>query len=81
MLGFNIAFSETPTMSLGHLVFAIGIGACTLVGIVFEERDLVALHGDQHEFYRQRTSVLIPWAPRKPSDSSQRPSDFTRAVA
>lgn len=69
MLGFIIAFSATPTMSRGHLVFAIGTTAYTLLGVVFEERDLALVHGKEHERYRQRTSMPIPWAPRKPSES------------
>ena len=55
-----IAFWATPQMSLGHLLFAGGMSAYILVGIAFEERDLVAAFGDRYRAYRARVPALIP---------------------
>lgn len=63
-LGFAIAFWAAPVMSLGHLIFAIGATGYILVGIWFEERDLVAAFGDTYRAYQKRVSMLLPWLPR-----------------
>jgi protein-S-isoprenylcysteine O-methyltransferase Ste14 len=60
-LGFVIAFWATPTMTIGHLLFAAVITAYIIVGILLEERDLVDLFGDDYRRYRDRVSMLVPW--------------------
>jgi protein-S-isoprenylcysteine O-methyltransferase Ste14 len=60
-LGFIIAFWAAPTMTVGHLLFAAVTTAYILVGIWLEERDLVALFGDEYSRYRERVSMLLPW--------------------
>jgi protein-S-isoprenylcysteine O-methyltransferase Ste14 len=64
-LGFIIAFWATPTMTVGHLLFAAVTTAYILVAIQLEERDLVAYHGQIYEDYRREVSMLIPM-PRRP---------------
>lgn len=61
MLGLIIAFWATPMMSLGHLIFAIGTTLYILVGIQFEERDLITVHGKSYENYRQQVPMLVPF--------------------
>jgi protein-S-isoprenylcysteine O-methyltransferase Ste14 len=64
MLGFIIAFWAAPTMTLGHVLFAVVTTAYILVAIQLEERDIVNAHGTSYEDYRKRVSMLFPF-PKK----------------
>jgi protein-S-isoprenylcysteine O-methyltransferase Ste14 len=64
-LGFIIAFWSTPTMTGGHLFFAVMTTAYMLVAIQFEERDLLRFHGDEYRKYREEVSMLMPLGSRK----------------
>lgn len=60
MLGLLIAFWATPTMTMGHLVFSIGMSVYIIVGIYFEEKGLLETIGQQYGNYQHRTSKIIP---------------------
>jgi protein-S-isoprenylcysteine O-methyltransferase Ste14 len=59
-VGWFFAFWATPTMTVAHLVFALLTAAYILIAIHFEERDLLAAHGEAYAEYRRQVPMLVP---------------------
>jgi protein-S-isoprenylcysteine O-methyltransferase Ste14 len=59
-LGFLLAFWATPDMSAGHALFTAACTGYILIGIWFEERDLVAQFGKRYLAYREQVGMLLP---------------------
>lgn len=72
-VGWTIAFWATPTMTVGHLLFASVLTGYMALAALFEERDLIAHFGHQYEEYRRRVPMFIPW--RKAAVTTHQPAN------
>ncbi|MCP5166998.1 MAG: isoprenylcysteine carboxylmethyltransferase family protein [Pseudomonadales bacterium] len=62
--GVVIAMLATPDLTAGRALLAVGMIAYVVIGLYFEERDLVAEFGDTYRDYRKRVPALFP-SPRR----------------
>jgi protein-S-isoprenylcysteine O-methyltransferase Ste14 len=59
-VAWMLAFWATPTMTLGHLLFAGGMTLYMAVAVLFEERDLVRHFGAKYVEYQRRVPMFVP---------------------
>jgi protein-S-isoprenylcysteine O-methyltransferase Ste14 len=59
-IGWAIAFWATPTMTIGHLLFAGVMTIYMALAAIIEEKDLVSHFGQQYEDYRRRVPMFVP---------------------
>ncbi|MEP4198530.1 MAG: methanethiol S-methyltransferase [Aliishimia sp.] len=61
MTGFLIAFWAAPTMSVGHLLFAlVSTGYIVIAVLHLEEKDLIAEIGDDYRAYQREVPAFVP---------------------
>ncbi len=66
MTGMIIAFWATPRMTVGHLVFAIGMTAYIIMGTWFEEKDLVHHFRDDYRKYQENVpNKFVSFRPKR----------------
>jgi len=58
--GLMLGLWSVPVMTAGRLLFAIGLSAYILIGIAFEERDLIRQFGERYRVYRKQVGMLTP---------------------
>ena len=59
-VGWALSFWATPTMTVGHLLFAGFLTAYMALAALIEERDLVTHFGGQYEEYRRNVPRYVP---------------------
>jgi protein-S-isoprenylcysteine O-methyltransferase Ste14 len=64
--GMLLALWAAPAMSAGHFLLASLLTVYILVGVRYEERDLVRIFGDEYRSYQAAVPMLVPVPRRAP---------------
>ncbi len=59
--GLLIGIWTTPYMEVDRLVLSTAFTFYILIGITFEERDLIRTYGEEYQRYRAEIGGLFPW--------------------
>lgn len=58
--GVLIGVWATPSMSMTQIALSAGFTVYIFIGLWFEERDLIAEHGDEYRVYRKEAGLVLP---------------------
>ncbi|WP_394728474.1 methanethiol S-methyltransferase [Altererythrobacter sp. GH1-8] len=58
--GFFLGLWATPDMTYSHALMAAGFTVYIVIGISYEERDLLGVFGEQYAEYRKRVGAFLP---------------------
>jgi methanethiol S-methyltransferase len=64
-LGILLGVWSTPSMSIGHLVLAVGFSVYIFIGMHFEEQDMIRIFGEKYIQYKNKTAMIIPFFKKK----------------
>ena len=59
-VGWLLTFWSAPVMTVAHLFFALMTTLYIFAAIQFEENDLIAIHGDTYQKYREQVPMIVP---------------------
>ncbi|MFC4272692.1 methyltransferase family protein [Sneathiella chungangensis] len=65
----------TPHLTVGHIVFALGISSYILVATPFEEMDLIGELGDKYRQYRKNVPAFFPFARKRQTTTPTEPAE------
>lgn len=77
--GLLLAFWAAPVISLGHLIFSLGMTVYIFVGIRYEEKELIKIYGEKYRKYRKNTPMILPFV--KWDSTISKHSTENRAIA
>jgi len=77
-LGWMLMPWVTPHLSVGHVVFALGVTSYILIATPFEEKDLIDELGARYREYRKNVPAFIPFFRKKRSIAVEEPVDERR---
>lgn len=60
MTGVFVGIWFTPELTAGHLLFALGMSAYILIGVYYEEKDLLGVFGEKYRKYIHATGRFFP---------------------
>lgn len=70
-VGWFLTFWATPSMSVGHLIYAVGMTTYIAIAIPFEEQDLVDAMGESYKKYMNDVPRFIPRFTKRAAESHE----------
>jgi len=82
MTGVLVGVWLTPSMTTGHLLFALGMSLYVLIGVYHEEKDLIREFGERYRQYIRATGRFVPaWRSPESRTDAGVPGDSTNAIS
>jgi protein-S-isoprenylcysteine O-methyltransferase Ste14 len=82
MTGVLIGIWVTPSMTVGHLIFALGMSVYIAIGVYHEEQDLIREFGAKYRQYMRLTGRFLPaWSSPESPAAPESLEDGGHAIA